>query len=160
MGFKISDVVLVFVIISLILLTILFIILLTNKKGKKGGVIALSILTSIVIIMTPLVYQNIIPLSLHIGYFIEVNDFNQDGKINGYKVTMEGEISYYEEMDSYGARGQKTDKGKYYLSSSFVTIHFDKIDDVTFEIKDFGNKLCVDGETAYVWFKDIEMRGF
>lgn len=100
------------------------------------------------------------PLSLHIGYFIEVNDYNNDGKINGYKVTMEGEISYYEEMDSYGARGQKTDKGKYYLSSSFVTIHFDKIDDVTFEIKDFGNKLCIDGETAYVWFKDIEMRGF
>ena len=165
MDFRISDIVIVFVGISLLLLTILIIVLITGRKGdvskgKKSAVIVLTILTSIFIVLTPLVYQNIIPLALHVGYFIEVNDFNGDGKINGYKITMEGEAAYYEDMDAYGARGQKQDKGKYYINSSYVTIHFEKIEDVTFEIEGFGRRLCVDGEPAYVWFKDIEMKGF
>ena len=164
MDFKISDAVLLFTAISVILLTVLIIVLISGKrgsvsKGKKGAVVFLTILTSVFIILTPLVYQNIVPLSLHVGYFIEVNDFNGDGKINGYKITMEGEVSYYEEMDANGARGQKQDKGKYYIDSSYVTIYFEKKGEVTFEIKKFGNALYADGEAAYIWFKDIEMKG-
>ena len=164
MDFKIGEVVLVFSAISVILLTILIIVLVSGRKGavskgKKGAVVFLSVLTSVFIILTPLVYQNIIPLSLHVGYFIEVNDFNGDGKINGYKITMEGEANYYEEMDPNGALGQKQDKGKYYLDSRFVTIYFEKKGEVTFEIQKFGYALYADGEAAYIWFKDIEMKG-
>ena len=162
-GFKINDAVLLFVSISILLLIILLIVIASGKKngtvssGKKGLVVFLTILTSFAVIATPLVYMNIIPLSLHLGYYIEVNDIDGNNKISGYKITMEG-VSYYEEMDINRLDQKKSSEGEYVIASSFVTFYFSNKEDVVYEITTFSRHLCVNGDVAYTFIKDIEMR--
>ena len=163
-GFGISPVVVVFFVLGLLSLVLLLIVAAVGRKDgkvspiKKLFIAFLTLQTGFFIITTPMVYTNIIPLSLHLGYYIEVNDYDGDGKINGYKITMES-ISYYEVMDINKIDKQKDKKGKYTLSSNYVTFIFENdSNEYTYEITDFGRSLSIDGKVVYVYFHDIEMR--
>ena len=94
--------VLIFLGVGILFLIILLLVLLGNKKkdenlskGRKAAIAWLTILTSLSFIGSCLTFTNIIPLSIHVGYYEEVDDrFNHDGNDGGLKITMEREASY------------------------------------------------------------------
>ena len=162
MNFKINTVVLIFAIISLALMLLLVLVLLIGKKDeasrkkKKGLVVLLSILTILSVVATPLVYSNIIPLSLHLGYYIEMNDVDNNGKMSGLKITMEKHVDFYNQIDINNTSNRSDKSGKLIIQGSFVTFYDISSDPLVYEIKGFGKELYLDGVLAYKFFKDIE----
>ena len=73
--------VLIFLGVGILFLIILLLVLLGNKKkdenlskGRKAAIAWLTILTSLSFIGSCLTFTNIIPLSIHVGYYEEVDD--------------------------------------------------------------------------------------
>ena len=100
LNFNFNETTLIFIGVSVFFILLLILILLIGKKAGKGKKVVAGLLiafASLSLVVTTLVNYNVIPLALRVGYFIEVNDADNDGKISGYKVTMEGKFSYYED---------------------------------------------------------------
>ncbi len=160
---------LIFLAVSLGLLVLLLLVLLIRKKngkvsgGKKFLTGLLVVLTSFSFIATSLIHFNIIPLNLHLGYYIEEYDFNKDGKTSGIKITMEKHFSYREDTtkdDFINRIGKDTYKSDYSLMGNVVVLKFVDVNKNThneyFEIKDLD--LYQDGELVYRFIHDIDMR--
>lgn len=139
-----------------IVLSVLALIFAAALKGKKKGLVVLFlIISSVMYIGSSLIYNNIIPLSLHLGYFQEVYDYNYDGKKSGLKFTISREFSYTSSYDpSYEFRDES--KGKAIIAGSYLRIEHSKDYYYEFEIKDFGRSLySKNGECVYKYVKDI-----
>ena len=146
---------------GLFLLLVLLLLAFGGKKdhingGKKAFVAIFTIIGGVALLISPLVHANIIPLNLRVGYYIEVNDVDNNGKIGGYKITMDTGVSYYEDFDINHLDQKKTEKGEYRLEGTHLFMEFPTIGAREYQIDGFINtKLTVAGKTAYTFVTGI-----
>ena len=89
------------------------------------------------------------------GYYIEVNDMNHDSKTNGYKVTMEGKVYYYETMETNRLDKQSTEKGSWRYVGNHAIFEFANYGVHEYTVEGLGRKLCIDGKTAFLYVQGI-----
>lgn len=128
-----------------------------TPKGKKVGATILLLLASISFIMTPLVAHNFIPLTLHLGYFLEVKEYDNNGKTGFIKFTMGNEVHYHEQyLNNDVHSGKNTFKDRFVIDGNHVTIYRTKTQVFgEFEIGDFGKGLYQNGVLIFQYFQDI-----
>lgn len=160
MIFSINQVTLIFISVSVGLFLLLILLMEISKKGtvgkgKKGLVRFLLVLDIIAFSLTTLVHFNIVPLSLHLGYWLDITS----GHNTGIKLTMEKKFAYYSNMNMDNPKDSHNDfKGEYRIVGNFVTLYNSNDTEIgTYEIKDFGKSLYQDGQCVYKYFKDIDL---
>ena len=155
---------LIFIGISVGVFLLLLLVLLIGKKNKVSGFKKfLTVLLTIFFVgsctLTAMVNFNIVPLGLHVGYFLEVSDLNGDGRIAGFKFSSEMHATYYTQMNLDNPRDSGSEyQGKYHLDGKKLLI-FDNHENLvgTYEVSNFGKELYKDGQLVYQYFHDIEM---
>ena len=161
-NFKIGETTLVLFSLSVIFLILSIIVLLVGKKknkvsiGKKLLTGLLLAITTFGFAVTALAYYNVVPLSLHLGYYQEVDDFDGDGKTSGYKITMD-RVYYYQNFETDRLDKQSDGKGNWRLKNTFVEFMI-KDNNVTYEVRSFGKELYINETLAYIYVHDIEVR--
>ena len=150
--------------VTLVLVIILLLVLLIHKKdetklpkGKKGLIVFLTIMSVVGFAVTALVFTNIIPLSLPVGYYIEEYDFNHDGKTGGLKITMDRGFDYTSSYDG-NSEFHEEKEGQYRVVGSYLKLEFNKGEKYEFDLKNFGKELYMDGNLCYRFVKYIEVR--
>lgn len=145
---------------SLLALLAILLLLLGGKKpsvpkGKKGMVAVLAVLSIACFALTPLVSFNVVPLSMQVGYYLENGDFDGDGHVSGYKVTMERKVAFYLDLTTSRWDQQDTDKGRWKLLGKTAVFELPKYGVKQYEVDGIGTKLLVEGRLAFTFIKGI-----